>query len=89
MDVKNSDTTHTHHKGVGGVSLTLKEFLGKAGRFPKHIYSGLREQRNEEGMVILWWVKSVARVWFTLCSLNFLLMLVKGTFGLSYQIFKM
>lgn len=70
------------------MSLTLKEFLGKAGRFPKHIHSGLREQRNEEGMVILWWVKSEARVWFTLCGLNFLLMLVKGAFGLSYQFFR-
>ena len=80
---------HTHHKGVGGVSLTLKEFLGKMGKFPKHVHSGLREQRNEERMVILWWVKSVARGQFTLCGLKFLLMLVKGAFALSYQFFQM
>ena len=33
-------------------------------------------------------MKSEARVWFTLCGLNFLLMLVKGAFGLSYQFFR-
>lgn len=79
-------TSHTHHEGVGDLSLTLKDFLGRVERSPKHMQPGLREQRKETDMVLLWWVRSVARVWFTLCGLNFQLMLKKGASDLGFLI---